>query len=225
MSAIADLDASLADRVQLTAGTVRRLITDGRFVPGQQLAEEQLAKEFGVSRNTLREAFRILMHESLVVRLPHRGVFVNRPTLADVLDIYRVRRVIEGQAVRGAMPRHPGIPAVVTVVNTARALGQAGDWQMVGTINMAFHAALVALSDSDRMDELFARIQAELRLAFIMIADPERMHGPFLDDNVEIARLLDQGDMATAGDLLEAYLERSERVMIAALGRVPSSSS
>lgn len=54
-----------------------------------------MAEALGVSRKTLREAFRLLAHERLVVHEPHRGVAVR--TL-DAADIYAIRRLVAGLA-------------------------------------------------------------------------------------------------------------------------------
>ncbi|GMA29494.1 GntR family transcriptional regulator [Arenivirga flava] len=208
-----------ADLVERTALAIRDLLIDGRLRPGQQLVEPALAAALGVSRNTLRESFRILMHEGLLLRHPNRGVFVHAPDVAEILDIYRVRRIIEEQAVRGAAPKHPGLAAVRAAVGQAVRLRDAGDWNGVGTENMRFHAALVALADSPRLAELFARLQAELRLAFVTLDSPEYLHDPFVDENRRIVALLDDGRMGEAADALDAYFTRSERTVLAAIER------
>lgn len=68
---------------QRCARTVRELITAGRLGPGEQLVEQSLVEVCGVSRNTLREGYRILADEGLVVHVPHRGVFVSAPGVAE----------------------------------------------------------------------------------------------------------------------------------------------
>ena len=65
--------SSTAERV---ADVLRRRITDGDLPPRTHLSEEQLIEVLRVSRNTLREAFRLLSHEGLLVHELHRGVFV-----------------------------------------------------------------------------------------------------------------------------------------------------
>src|SRR5262245_52463700 len=85
---------------ELAAQILRARISEGRYPPGRRLVDAELAVEFGVSRNIVREAFRLLSHERLLIQQFNRGVFVRTPSIADVLDIYRVRRLIECQAVR-----------------------------------------------------------------------------------------------------------------------------
>ena len=56
--------ASTAGRV---ADVLRTRITEGSLAPGTRLSEEDIGAALGVSRNTLREAFRLLGHERLLV--------------------------------------------------------------------------------------------------------------------------------------------------------------
>ena len=79
--------ASTAGRV---ADVLRTRITEGHLSPGTRLSEEDIGAALGVSRNTLREAFRLLGHERLLVHEFNRGVFVRRLTVDDVRDLERV---------------------------------------------------------------------------------------------------------------------------------------
>src|ERR1700740_3799314 len=89
--------ASTADRV---TELLRTHIMEGLFPPGTRLSEEAIGQALGVSRNTLREAFRLLCHERLAVHEMNRGIFVPVLTSADVADIYKLRRLIGGGAAR-----------------------------------------------------------------------------------------------------------------------------
>ena len=95
---------SLNDRV---AEQIRQQIVRGEFQPGARLSEVALAESLDISRNTLREVFRLLSKEGLLRHVPNRGVFVAIPSMASIMDIYRVRRMIECQALAQAIPQHP----------------------------------------------------------------------------------------------------------------------
>ena len=83
---------STAERV---SDILRSRIAEGFFPPGTRLSEDSIGGALGVSRNTLREAFRLLTHERLLVHELNRGVFVRVLTVEDVEDIYRTRRLVE----------------------------------------------------------------------------------------------------------------------------------
>ena len=184
--------SSTAERV---AGVLRRRITDGDLPPGTRLSEEQLVEVPGVSRNTLREAFRLLAHEGLLVHRLHRGVFVPQLEEADLVDVYRVRRTVECDVVRHLGPDDAGrLAALRDDVAAAATAVERDDWAAVGTSNMYFHQHLVALAGSRRLDETMARLLAELRLAFHGTADPRRLHEPYVARNRALLELLVAGD-------------------------------
>ncbi|WP_456268875.1 GntR family transcriptional regulator [Kushneria sp. AK178] len=198
---------------------IRRLLVEGAFAPGQRLSEMALCERLGVSRNTLREAFRTLAHEGLVTHQPHRGVFVTRPDAASIVEIYRLRRFIECRALSEAWPCHPAVKGMRAAVADARAFSEQQDWQAVGTANMAFHGEIVALADSPRLDAFFRGVLAELRLAFALMPDREWLHGPYVEMNQQVLETFDAGDTNAAVALLEQYLAQSERTVLAAWER------
>lgn len=202
---------SLTDTI---AETIRRQLIDGQLRAGQRLSEAALSEQLGVSRNTLREAFRILAKEGLLRHEPNRGVSVVVPTIADIIDIYRVRRLIECQALAQAWPRHPAHKRMIQASEHAREARDAGQWQAVGSANMAFHAAIVGLADSARLSGMFSDIAAELRLAFGLLDDPEYLHAPFVDKNVDLLELFEAGETGAAAKALEDYLTQSERIVL-----------
>jgi DNA-binding GntR family transcriptional regulator len=204
---------------QKLANTLRDSLIGGDFTPGQRLSEQALCTRLCVSRNTLREAFRLLTTEGLLEHKANRGVFVTTPTICSVIDIYRVRRTIEHRALSHSYPKHPAAARMLEAVDNAMAARQRGDWHDVGSANMRFHAAIVALADSTRLSEFYAQAAAELRLSFFLLDDPELLHAPYVDMNAEIVGLLTQGRSQDAASALEAYLNQSERTVLAALAR------
>jgi DNA-binding GntR family transcriptional regulator len=204
---------------QKLADTLRDCLIAGDFAPGQRLSEQTLCTRLGVSRNTLREAFRLLTKEGLLEHKANRGVFVMTPTIASVIDIYRVRRMIEYRALAQSYPKHPATSRMQEAVDRARAARDRQDWHDVGSANMRFHAAIVALADSTRLSEFYAQVAAELRLSFFLLDDPELLHAPYVDMNADIATLLVHGRPRDAAAALADYLNQSERTVLAAFAR------
>ncbi|HEU5393699.1 MAG TPA: GntR family transcriptional regulator, partial [Candidatus Methylomirabilis sp.] len=60
----------------LAAEHLERRVIEGRLKPGQRLVEQECAADLGLSRGTLREAFRILANSGLVEILPRKGARV-----------------------------------------------------------------------------------------------------------------------------------------------------
>ncbi|MQA82553.1 MAG: GntR family transcriptional regulator [Streptosporangiales bacterium] len=212
---------STAERV---ADILRTRIIQGFFPPGRRLVEGAIDAALGVSRNTLREAFRLLTHEGLLTHELNRGVFVRIPSVADVVDIYRVRRLVECPAVRGVTADAVVTDAVLvdalerigTTLAAAERAEAADEWLGLGTANILFHQEIARLAGSPRVDELMRRTLAELRLVFHVMADPRRFHEPYLDRNRQILERLRAGDGAGAEVQLTAYLDDAERQLVQA---------
>jgi DNA-binding GntR family transcriptional regulator len=211
---------STAERV---AGILRDQIMEGQFEPGDRLSEDIITEGLGISRNTLREAFRLLAHEKLLEHRLNFGVFVRKLDTADVLDLYRVRRVIECAAVREvrAVP-DADARRLAEAVADADSAAEAGRWQDVGTANLRFHQAIAALHGSHRVDELMRQLSAELRLVFHVIKDPQILYEPYLPRNRAILSHLLAGDTTTAEKLLDAYLGDAEQQLTAAYAEASS---
>jgi DNA-binding GntR family transcriptional regulator len=195
-------------------------IAGGEFRPGQRLSEAVLAERFAVSRNTLREAFRVLAEQGLLEHVPHRGVSVTAPRVADVIDIYRVRRQLEAGVLAQADPRHPATARMQDAVDAAEKAVAVGDWAGVGTTNMAFHESLVSLSDSPRLLRTYRQLGAELRLAFLVIGDPQTLHGRFVEKNRSVLDTFVSSGGSAAARELETYLTDSERTVLGAYARL-----
>lgn len=86
--------------VEQIAGTLKEDVLMGRLKGGDQLLEERLKEEFGISRTPLREAFRVLEKEGLIEIVPRRGAFVKRISRQDIEENFPVRAVLEGLAAR-----------------------------------------------------------------------------------------------------------------------------
>jgi len=209
---------STAERV---AGVLRKRIAEGFFLPGGRLSEQDIGNALGVSRNTLREAFRLLAHEGLLEHQLNRGVFVRLLTSADIRDLYAFRRILECGALRNldAVP-----PAVVTRAGEAIAAADEAaaraDWGAVGTANMRFHQAIADLSGSRRVAETVRALLAELRLVFLVVADPRQLHEPYLTGNRALYELLAAGDVHGAEEALQRYFDDAEKQLLAAYAAV-----
>ncbi|WP_327666316.1 MULTISPECIES: GntR family transcriptional regulator [unclassified Streptomyces] len=204
---------STAERV---ADILRNRIAEGYFPPGTRLSEDSIGGALGVSRNTLRESFRLLTHERLLEHRLNRGVFVRVLSVDDVEDIYRTRRMVECAVVRSLGAPPYALDRVAGAVADGHRAAERREWKSVSTANIHFHRELVALARSERTDELMRSVLAELRLAFHVVDDPQRLHEPYLARNLELVEMLREGRRDTAETLLGEYLDDSRDGLVEA---------
>ena len=87
------------------ADSLRESIINGKIKPGERLLEPIVAKQLGVSRTPVREAFFQLESEGLVEVMPRRGAIVSEISVNDANELYSVRAVLEGLAAKLASKR------------------------------------------------------------------------------------------------------------------------
>ena len=81
---------------EAAAERLRTLIIEGELAPGARLNERELSERLGVSRTPLREAFRMLAADGLLVQLPNRGAQVVSLSREDARHAFEVMATLEG---------------------------------------------------------------------------------------------------------------------------------
>lgn len=74
-------------------------IVHGKLPQGCRISEIGFAKELGVSRTPVREAFSRLVHEGIAEYIPNVGVFLKKPTRQDIQELYDLRIALEVQSI------------------------------------------------------------------------------------------------------------------------------
>jgi len=203
--------SSTAERV---SDAIRDLIVQGELLGGQPLREHSLREALGVSRNTVREALRLLSRERLVVYHLHKGVAVRRISAEDVREIFRTREPIEVMAIEySRQAPAEALKALLTPVEVAEAAAATGDWKAVATENLHFHQQIVDLVGSDRISAFFRSLAAELRLAFARVEHEAPFFSPFLPRNRLLAELIVDGRIEEACAEMRSYLAEAERLI------------
>ena len=157
-------NVSMANPGPTAAETVlqelRSALTTGHLLPGQQLIQEDLASDLGVSRVPIRESLKILEGEGQVTYHPNRGYFVTELSADDLIELYRIREILEAEALAKAVVEVSDadiadIEAILSKVNEA---AKSGDVAVLTETNRAFHFAIIELSGMNRLSRLIRQL-------------------------------------------------------------------
>ncbi|MBS1845627.1 MAG: GntR family transcriptional regulator [Actinobacteria bacterium] len=193
------------------ASALRAKITGGELVPGTPLPEVTLAGSMGVSRNTAREALRILTREGLVSHNMHRGATVATLSEQDVADIFRVRWTLEmagvgASAYVDAARLQPLRDAIAAMASAALA----DELGPMIEADVEFHRQLVGLLESPRLNRFFEELQGELWLCLALITRLPEKPDPLIDEHTELYELMTGGEQVRCRRQLEQHLAESE---------------
>lgn len=194
---------------------LRENIISGNLRANQPLPEIELSAACGASRNTLREALRFLHGEGLVNYHQNRGVFVRMMDKRDVRDIYKVRRHLEVLAIGTANNISPfHLKRMSDLIDQAEHAAANEQWRKVGTLSLRFHQAIVAMLASQRFNDFFSVILAQLRLLFASGQAEREFQYPWLARDREIYQLLCAQNLEAASQALRDYLDHSEKQLM-----------
>ena len=132
---------------------LRDRIARGDLRPGEQIRQELLAVELGLSVVPVREALKTLEAEGQVVYAPNRGYFVARLNLKELTEAYRIRELLEDEAVARAIPRlgKEDITRMREAIRDVERCSKAKDIVAGTAANRRFHFTLFGAADMPRL--------------------------------------------------------------------------
>lgn len=179
-------------------------IVSGRIAPGERLRQDHIAEEFSTSHVPVREAFRRLEAQGLVVSEPRRGVRVAAFGEDEVREVAQMRGSLEVLALRHAAPH-----LTKSILNNAEEATRAGDrakdvfaWEAE---NRRFHRTILAPCGMPRL----LRTIDDLHVAsarFLFSAWRKEWEAPTDRDHRAVVAALRNGDIDLAASLLERHI-------------------
>lgn len=194
---------------------LRRRIIECDYPPGHRLTEDRLADDFGVSRNPVREAIRVLEREGFLVALPRRGAVVASISEQDVEDIFEIRLSLEVLTARLAAQRVDAAGAAMLEELTAKA-AVATTAAELASLNTAFHTEISRISGNallvSIMETLHDRIQWVYRQTAVERA-PSSWH-----EHQAMAAAICAGDTDAAARAAETHVMEARQAALALAG-------
>jgi DNA-binding GntR family transcriptional regulator len=201
---------SVAGRI---AGVLAERIVSGTLPPGSRLMQNHVAEEFQASHVPVREAFRKLEAQGLVISKPRCGVRVTPLDPGMVLEVTEMRAVLEGLALHHALPRlgRTELDAAHQAIVECEATNKIAVWEAA---NRRFHLAITApcgmarlmesINDLHRSDARFLFATRQM-LDWQLRSDTE--HRAILD-------AIERGEGTYARERLESHVREAGRALM-----------
>jgi DNA-binding GntR family transcriptional regulator len=203
---------------EAVAKHIRDAIVHGDFAPGSALPEVRLAEELGTSRGTVREALRALEDQGLVDVLPHKGSFVSKVNKRKARELYSLRAVLEGYAVRlvvtgGGLDGGAG-DAVRERMARLETVARAGDPIATIEAERALHREIWSRCDHLLLRELMTTLQLQTRRLLIYNKVFRTPVEEEIATHQELVAAVLSGDPAVAEAAMTEHVSQSaERVL------------
>ena len=201
------------------AARLRGEILRGSIPGGERMRQDAVATRFGVSQNTVREAFKLLEADGLLCSEPRRGVSVTPLSASEAREITELRSLLEVQALEWAFPAldAAALDAAAAVLVQLDAEGTVDE---VISLNASFHRLLYAPAKRERtlalIETLRLNFERYLRLTWQEtdhLAQSQREHR-------EILAACRNGDRKKAAALLRRHIRETGRLLVERIERI-----
>jgi DNA-binding GntR family transcriptional regulator len=149
---------------KLAYDAIKTAILSFRFKPGENLVESTLAQQLSISKTPVREALSRLEKEEFIIKIPYKGYYVAEVTPQSVIDIFEIRAVLEGLALRLAATRctPADIETVRVLINEHSRVASACNIKLASEYNRQFHSYLIKRSGNERLIHMLENIEDHL---------------------------------------------------------------
>jgi DNA-binding GntR family transcriptional regulator len=184
-------------------------ILNGIIEPGTLLSESKLASRFGVSRTPIREALSMLDNDRLIYSLPQRGHQVRTVSFSETVDAFRIRELLEVEAIRLAVHRitDERISYLKQLIEKAK-IGDSYNF------NYEFHTTIAKASNNRILAEFIEEMLILLNNVLLAHPDIRGSSSKSVEPEVKILEALERRDENAACEAMRAHIHESmEKVL------------
>ena len=192
---------------------LRKLIITGQIKPGEKINEENIASSLKVSRTPIRETLVRLEHEGIVEITPRKGAHVVSISKKRIMDIMKVRGVLEGLVTRLAVENMTNEllnrirktlktqASIVAEAKSEKRLPKAAD------VDAELHAILLEGCDNEWAKNMMDIINLHLQfIRWRTVVLPGRMEKTY-HEHAKIMEAIEEGDADLAEKLMRDHVE------------------
>ena len=200
-----------ADSTERAYTMIRRMVVDFELRPNERINEVQLARELALSRSPVREALNRLATEGFLSFVPNRGFFFRSPDIAELVQIYEARAVLEKGAFALACTRATAAQVRDVEQFWADALVEYArrDPDRILELDEAFHLTLASLSGNRELVRQLTAINARIRFVRRIEIGRGPRHASMIGDHDELIDALRGRAVVRGQKALTAHISMS----------------
>ena len=192
------------------ANILREAILNGEILPGAKLREAEIAGSLSISRTPIREAFRILESEGLVILAPNKGVNVITLSDKEIREIYEFRELIELFAVSKACDAltEKELKSLDLCVKQMEEHMEEDNYKEYLKCSTEFHLIYIRMCGNQRIIEAFKKIWNTLLATQILTRSDNKARRETISDHRKILAAIKRKDKSLAKALIKSHINK-----------------
>lgn len=195
---------------------LKKKICDGYYTPNQRLQENEVAQNLNVSRSPVREAFRQLASDGLVVEIPNKGVFVRGFTPVDIEEVFELRVLIESYAIQKST-EHLTIELKGALEDCMKQLIRThdeNDLKKYIKYDTCLHGAIIQLSGNGLIESVYNKVHSLIQPFRIYSLVSRQRFDESILEHKEIVQCILIGDTEKAVEVNRIHLSLAKDKII-----------
>lgn len=194
---------------------VRAAIIEGRLTPSSMVVEADVASMLGISRTPVRQALRQLELEGYLERDDRGRLFVHGLTRREVVDLFTVRRLLEGYSARLAALRisDDELDRLERLLLADVEASHRGDPEELAESNERLHDLVLEASRNRTLVEIVRELRGRVYGLNAFAVGGSEHRRRFLHEHTLMVRLLREGDADAVERLIHAHLAAAQELV------------
>lgn len=200
---------------ELALRVLRERIRSGQLQPGQRIQVDEFARELGMSQTPIREALRLLQADRLVDYEPHRGAIITELETETIVEIFRLRCMLEPLAVGLAVQKLTGNALAQVEQRHSEFMASAASRAAprVAELNQAWHWAVYEASGSLFLMDFIRRLWEAFPWRTVRLL-PGASSEASATQHEAVMAAIRAGNADDAGQSMLAHIERTEHALL-----------
>lgn len=198
---------------------IKKEIISCSILPGEQVSQARFVEKYEIGLSPVRSALQMLVQEGFLQPIPRFGYIVTPITLSDVQELFELRQVLEGSAVRFAAERGSieKIKSIADAANFTYVYQNRESYSEFLDHNDNFHTSIAALAGNQRLVEAVTKVLGELKRVFHLGLNLRDSAEEMKKEHLELVQALLARDPDQAEAIIHSQIIRSKERVVEAL--------
>jgi DNA-binding GntR family transcriptional regulator len=201
---------------------IKKLIIEGELEPGERLVEVKLAERLGTSRGPVREAFRMLIQDGLLVQ-KEVALFIFNPDTKDITDVFQCRQGLESLTAKlsaGNITDEQLKQLELNLQETREAV-KCGNIGKISELDQQFHDIIALSSKNQQLIQLYEVLKSKvIFIRTCIIRNYYRNFLYFVDDHQLIYEALQERSQIKAEKEMKSHIQKNLEVSYTLMNKV-----
>jgi DNA-binding GntR family transcriptional regulator len=189
---------------------LKSAIMNGKLKQGNMITEQQISREFGISRTPVREALYKLTATGLIRIIPHKGFLISKWSIKEIRDVFEIRVVLERLAVELFIKNfhQKNIEKLEEIIEKMEKAVQENNFMEAAKMNNQFHDLIIEKSDNQEIFNVMEPLKNKINIfRLISISTPARLKIS-LAEHRSILVSISKKDIENAKKLIEMHIRQ-----------------